>query len=256
MELTKEQARRPDLATEQLKKGFQWTTQHSKLVGLFVGVGLLVGTTISIWSFIDGRKETQLQERYHEAERIYLGKKEKFEQYQATNNRPVDPKTKVAPKPEGEKSTGDLKQDYGQVVDSLEALVKEAPGSRAAGLSALTLGQIYQNYHKKDEALEVLKKAQGTPGPLGAMVRTDLGTILANNGDCKSALGYWADVLKDRSVKFLQPQVNLKMGLCLESMGQKTEAADHYKQVIADAKDSSAGKSAEKLLKMVQTQTP
>ena len=256
MELTKEQARRPDMATAQLKKGFQWTTQHSKLVGLIVGVGLLVGATISVWSFIDGRKETKLQEKYHDAERAYLEKKEKFEQYQATSNRPVDPKTKVAPKPEGEKSTGDLKQDYGSVVNQMEALVTEAPTSRAAALAALSLGQIYQNYDKKAEALEVLKKAQNAPGALGAMVKADLGTALANNGDCAAALGTWSGIVKDSSIKFLQPQIHLKMGLCLESMGKGSEAVEHYKQVVADAKDSTAGKSAEKFLKMVQTQTP
>ena len=251
--MSRDEARRPDVMTAELKKGFEWSAQHSQALGLVVGALFLIGAGWSLMNYLNERKETALQEKFSAAEKTYLDKKEKFEQFQKSSAQPADPKSKVAPKVEGEKASGDLNQDYGTVVTDLEALVKEAPSSKAAVLSALTLTRIYDGYQKKNESIEVLKKVQSASGLLGVLAQSELGSELANNGDCKGAIDLWAKVVKDSDAKFMSPQLKLKMGLCSESLGQKAQAEDSYKQVVAEAKDSAAGKSAEKYLRLLES---
>jgi predicted negative regulator of RcsB-dependent stress response len=256
VELSRTDARRPDVVTAELKKGFEWTTQHSQLVGGVVALALIVGGGSAVWSSMSASREASLQEKFYELEKTYLEKKEKFDLYQNTANRPADPKTKEVPKPEGEKASGDLTTDYGPVVTSLENLVKENQGSKAAALAAMTLTRIYDDYQKPTEALEVLKKVENTRGVLGALAKLNLGTHQADAGDCKAAMDTWSGLLKNHDAAFLSAQVKLKMGVCSENLNQKSQAEDYYKQVIGEAKESAAGRSAEKFLRLLQTKNP
>lgn len=243
----------PDIVTQELKKGFEWTTTHSKLVLIVIGALLVAGGAGAAYSFVNERKETSLQEKYFVLENDYEKKKEQFDLYTATANQPADPKTKVAPKAQGVKATGDLAQDYGTVEKGLRDLINEAPSSRAGAMSALLLTDLYKSYNKGPEALEILKKSSGTRGTMGAFVKAELGTQMADQKDCEGAIKTWSDLAKDKSAAFMAPQLKLKMGLCAETLGKKNEAEDYYKQVIADAKDTTAGRSAEKLLRLLQS---
>lgn len=253
MELSREEARRPDQMTAGLKKGFEWTTSHSQAVIAVVGLALVAGVLFSVWNWNQERTETALQQKFYAAERLYLEKKEKFDQFEASTKSPVDPKAKVPEKPQGEKPTGDVSQDFGPALQGFESLVKEAPASKAGAMAALSLSKIYSDAKKPGEALEALKKSQTVSGDLGAMVKAELGTLTANQGDCKGALEIWSALLKHHPSTFLAPQVKLKMGLCSESLGQKDQAADYYKQVAAEAKESAVGRSAEKFLRALQS---
>lgn len=245
-----------DIVTEELRKGFEWTTAHSKIVGLVVGALLIVGAAGAAYNFVDEKKEKTLQEKYFQYETEYLKKKEQFELYTSTVNAPVDPKTKQAAPVQGTKATGDLVQDYGSVVTGLQSLIAESSNSKAATLSALLLVDIYKSYEKKTESVEVLKKVQSGRGALALLASAELGTQLANNQDCEGAIKTWSSLLQDKAAAFLVPQLKLKIGLCSETLGQKDKAQEYYKQVIAEAKDSAAGKSAEKYLRLLTAQSP
>jgi len=254
VEVSRADARRPDVVTAELKKGFAWTTQHSQLVALTV-VGLfvigLIWAAVSAWN---NSKEEGLQERYFAQEKAYTKKKEAFDKYSSTVNLPPDPKTKEIPKPEGEKASGDLNQDYGPIIQGFQAVIKDASSSHAAALSAMSLLQIYSDYQKPDEALATLKEVQTSSGTLGVITQYELGSQMANKGDCKGALDLWAALAKNQRAEFLKPQMKLKMGVCSESLGDKTKAADLYRDVAesAGSKDTPTGKTAGKYLRLLE----
>ncbi|MFN7729049.1 MAG: tetratricopeptide repeat protein [Bdellovibrio sp.] len=245
----------PDRVTQELKRGFEWTTTHSNLVIVVVAVLFVAGGAGAAYSFISDRKETSLQEKYFQVENEYETKKQQFELSAASSNQPADPKTKKAPVPQGLKASGDLEQDYGSVVKGLREITAEAPSSRGAALSALLLAEVYRSYQKPAEAIEALKTSTGARGVMGAFVKSELGSQMADQKDCEGALKVWSDLTKDKSAKFMVPQLKLKMALCSESLGKKTEAQDYYKQVVAEGKDTTAGRSAEKLLRLLQAQS-
>ncbi len=256
MEVTKHEARKPDVVTAELKKGFEWTTQHSFGLAVATVALLALAGLWTAWSAWGESKEAGLQEKYYEFERTYLEKKEKFNLYSSSAAKPADPKdpkSKATPVIQGEKSTGDLNQDYGAVVTGLENLVKEAPKSKAGALAALTLVSIYDDYGKKEQALTTLRQVDSGNGLLSAMAQAELGTKLANSGDCAGAINQWANLVKHEAASFMAPQLKLKMGICSETLGQKDQALKFYQQAVADAKDSAAGKSAQKYMKLLES---
>ena len=254
MEVSSADARRPDVMTAELKKGFEWTTQHSKLVG-FTVIGLfvlgLIWAAASAWS---NSKEEGLQEKYFAQEKAYTKKKEAFDKFSNSANLPPDPKTKEIPKPEGEKASGDMNQDYGPMIQGFQAIIKEAPSSHAAALSAMSLLQIYSDYQKPEEALNTLKEVQTSGGTLGVITQFELGMQMANKGDCKGALDLWTALSKNQRAEFLKPQMKLKMGVCSESLGDKTKAEEMYRDVAesAGSKDTPTGKTAGKYLRLLE----
>lgn len=255
MELSRDDVRKPDQVTAQLKRGFTWTTQHSTAVSIAAGLFLVAGLIWAVWGYWQNSQETELQEKYYEIERNYLQTKEKFDQYRATANTPPNPQNPAAG-PQGTKPSGDLQQDYGSVIPAFEALIQSAPKSQAAAMSALSLAEIYQAYDRHAQALEALKLAGDVKGTLGALVRLETGTQLANTGDCTGAITQWNSILNQKSAAFLAPQTKLKIAICSESLGQTAQAEDYYKQVIADAKETAAGRNAEKFLRQLKGSTP
>ena len=250
--LTKEDLKK-DIVTEELQKGFVWTTKHVNAVLVFLIGFILVGAGYSAYSYLDTKKEEESQELYYQAEKLYLNQKQKFETYEAEANKPPVAKKDKAEKeaatePKGEKPSGDLTKDYGKAVTELEAVLSKEPGSNAAKMAALTLADIYSKYQMNDKASSSLDKVKTDSGLLSALVLDRKATTKADLGDCKTAVAVWDQVLAQKSAKFMAAEIKLKKGLCLESMNDAAGAKAMYSQAKEGDGQSSAAKTADKYL--------
>lgn len=244
----------PDKLQQELQKGFQWTTQHSKLVGLLLIGFLVVGAGLSAKSYLDEKKEAELQSKYYQAEKKLVEKKNAFQAAQAQADAPKPKKGEKAPEPAGVKASGDFDKDYGPVATELNKIIEEAPKSKAAKMAALNLSDVQAEYGKNEDALNTLKKVSaGSKDLLLGLVHTQMGTIQANMNDCQSALGTWDQVLSNAKAISMHSSVKLKQGLCYESMQDFTKAERLYTEAKAEQGDSPTAKAAEKYLRLLQT---
>ena len=232
--LTKDEIKKPDALTTELKKGFEWSARHSNIVLGVVGLFILVGDGYSVYQWMQSSAEQKLQSQYFAIEKQYLDKKTKFDQFSTKEAAPVksDKNKKneeIADK--GQKPTGDLNQDYGSVLAAFEKFVNDKPASSAAKMSALQAAGIYLSYKQPEKAIEVLNKIKGSGDTLSAMVYSQMGTAFADKGDCKSAIDTWSKVLSNKQVGFLYPEVKLKQGICYEALKDVASAEKLYLEV-------------------------
>lgn len=245
--MDKKELKRPDAFQAELQKGFQWTTQHSKLVMLVIGAFLLVGGGFAAKNYVNEKNEEKIQSKYFVAERAFLEKRAGYQSaIDALNTKPATPNP-VAPV----KASGDYEKDYAAVAGPLEQIITEAPHSKAAKMAALNLAQVQTEYKKFDAAKKALTTVNdNSKDLLGAMVQMEMGTLLANENDCAGALSQWEKVISNKRADYLHASVQLKMGLCYESMNEVAKAEEFYAKA-ASAKDSSVGKSADKYLRLL-----
>lgn len=229
--MSKHEAKTPDQVTQNLQTAFQWSIGHSQAVIGLIAVILLGGLAYSGYQWNVDRTEASIQEDYYQIEREYVAKKEAF----------------TAAKPAA--ASGDLEKDFGPVVQKLEALLERAPKSRAASMSALLLSEIYSQYKQVDKGLAALKKATQRKDLLSIFVIDRLAGLLADQGDCKTALTTWDQALEIKSAQFMRADIKLKKGLCFESLNDRTQAQQMYTQ--AREGTGATGKLAEKYLHLL-----
>ncbi len=254
---TKKQLKKTDIVTLELKQGFTWTIQHSKMI-LFTGLGLiLIGVLYSSYEYYIQNKEKTLQEKFYKAEKVLLDKKAQFDLYKNSSEKvALDAQKKEKdktnkgkdsangnqpPKIEGEKSTGDFDKDLGPAVADLLVLVNAEPSTKAAKMAALTLGPIYADYKKTEEALKVLGQIRLGSDLLSHFIRVQKGVFLSDKNDCALAIKEWEEVLKDKTVSFLHTDLRLRIGACAEAMNDTAKAEQLYNQVISESRQLADG---------------
>ncbi len=245
-----------DAVTEELQKGFVWTTRHMNGVIIFLVGFALVGAGYSAYSYFDTKKEEESQELYYQAEKTYLNQKQKFDAYEAEANKPpVAKKAKeekeAATEPKGEKPSGDLVKDYGKAISELEFVVSKDSSSNSAMMAALTLSDIYSQYQMNDKAQANLDKIKVGSNLLSIMIMDRKASTKANLGDCKSALSIWDQALAVKTAKFMAADIKLKKGLCFESMNDISNAKVMYTQAKEGEAQSPTTKTAEKYLQLL-----
>lgn len=252
--ITKQELKSPDKLQQELRKGFQWTTQHSKLVGVILLVFLVLGAGISAKSYFDEKSENEIQAKYYQVEKKFLDKKTAFAQAKAASQAPKDPKAKTPPPPTEGKASGDFTQDYGPLADEMTKIIAEKPSSKAAKMAALLLTDVQIEYQKASEAAETLKKVDAdSKDLLSGLVQNQLGTVQANLNDCNSAISTWQKVLTNARAKSLHSGIKLKLGLCYETMKDLTKAEQLYTEAKNDEKESAVARTADKYLRLLQT---
>ncbi len=258
VKIDKKDLKSPDKFQQELQKGFQWTTQHSKMVGIAI-IGLMViGAGISAKTYLDDKKEEELQARYFQIEKKMMEKKDAFEKAALTPPpAAADAKKKTPAAPPvvaGEKASGDFDKDYGTLAQDMSKIIDEAPKSKAAKMAALNLSDVQIQYQKLAEAQSTLQKVKtGSRDLLSALVQTQLGTVQADLKDCNSAVSTWQQVLANSSAKALHGNVKLKSGLCYESLKDFAKAEKLYTEAKNEDKDSVAAKTAEKYIRLLPT---
>lgn len=246
----------PDKLQAELQKGFQWTTQHSRLVGLSLLALLLIGAGVSAKSYLDDRKEKELQAKYFPLEKKLLEKKISFAAAAEAAAAPKDEKSKkTQPEtPKGEKASGNFEQDYGSIAQDLMKLIDEAPESNAAKMAALNLSELQIQYGLLPQAQKTLTQVKaGNKDLLSAMVWTQLGTVQGNQNDCNGAISTWQKVLSNKKAKSLQSAVKLKQGLCYEHLKDTAQAEKLYTEASLQDKESATARAADKYLRLLQS---
>lgn len=229
--ISKQDLKSPDQVTQNLRSAFSWSVGHSKIVLAVLAVLVLGGLGYNGYQWNLEKAENNIQEDYYTIERDYVSKKEAF----ATG------------KPAA--ATGDLEKDFGTIVQKLETVIDRHPSSRAALMSSLLLSEIYTQYKQTDKGLAALKKAAPRRDLLSIFVIDRLAGLLADQGDCKTAITTWDRALEIKSSHFLQADIKLKKGLCFESLNDKTQAQQMYTQ--AREASGATGKLAEKYLHLL-----
>ncbi len=226
-----------------------------------IGV-LAVAAGIGVfWAHRQTSQETDLQAKYYTLEKRYLETKRGFDEavVQAKNKtaKKADPKADTKTDT-AMAATGDLTKDYGTLPADFEQLVAESPKSKAAEMAALNVAQIYLSYGQKDKALAVLQKVNTTARTndfSGALVVESRASLMADNGDCKGAIGLWDKIIADKSSQWLRDESKLRMGLCFESQNEMARAEQIYKEVAAkDIKqpDRETSRDAERYLRLLK----
>lgn len=241
---TKADLKSPDQMTKTLREGFVWTTNHSKLVIGLIAAFIVIGGGTAIIQHFSQAKETALQTKYFTLEKNYNELHRNFTEANRAEATPVSGKDKKAPAVDpAKKASGDLTKDYGSVVAGFEALINEAPTSKAAQMAALNLSNLYLEYKKNDEALAVLHKIESginKSSTIGALIHMQMGSILAGKNDCKAAVAIWQKLTDTKSLQFAHNEAKLRMGLCYEAMNETAKAESLYTE-IAKKEDSMSG---------------
>lgn len=259
--ISKDDLKSPDQVTQTLRKGFVWTTGHSKAVISAVAVFIVLGVGYSIASYLSDKKETAQQEKYFLLEKAYTTKKSGFEEAaraEQINAQSKDKKNVPAFDP-AKKASGDLQKDYGTIVADFESFINDAPKTKAAQMAALNVSEIYLTYKKNDEAAAVLAKVE--PGlksgdVLTALVLMQTGNVQADKGDCKAAVEKWQKLADSKNLAFAHDEAKLRMGLCFESMNDLVKAEALYTEIAKkedmNTTDFAAAKEAQKYLRLLK----
>ncbi len=261
--LTKESVKTPDQVTQTLKKGFVWTTGHSKIVLAGLGVFMFLGAVVTGLNSLSDTKERTQQEKYYILEKNYLDIKRGFEEFQQAEilkNNPKNPK--ISPESDKlKKPSGDFDKDYGSVVAGFENFIKEYPNGYAAQMAALNLGEIYSSHSKFDEALTALQKVEKgleKKAMTSALIWMQMGNLLANKKDCKSAIEKWQFLLNSEALAFAHGEAKLRIGLCYESMNEVAKAEEIFTEISSNV-DGKVGnpevaREAKKYLRILKAQ--
>lgn len=195
--------KKPDVVLENLQTGFQWSQAHSQALAIAAAVGILLGGGWSAWSYFAEKTESKAQESFYAAERTYLKIKEGFDRAEQEAQRLAeakkDPKKKsdADVKPVETAASGDLQKDYGSVLPTLKQVIADHSGTKGAQMSALTLSQIYSQYHQDTAAIQVLKdlvNKVNSKGLLGALILNQSASLLANQQKCNEAVHVWNQI--------------------------------------------------------------
>lgn len=261
--LTKDDVRSPDQVLKTLNKGFEWSQSHSKLLFSAIALFLVAGIGYSVYNSVSKSKETQAQEEYFQFEKNYLEKKRGFEEAERGDKpNPLEPKKDPAA-PVKAKATGNVEKDFGPEVAGFQKVVADFPSSKAAQMAALNLSEIYLSHKNPDGALQALEKVaphSNDKNLISAVVKTQLGNVLSDKGDCKSAVDHWQGVLSNSKVQFMHDTVRMKAAFCYEKMNDMAKAEEMFKKVSQNTQDSKApqmgetglGKEAEKYLRLLK----
>lgn len=221
---SKQDLKSPDKLTQELQKGFQWTTQHSKMVVLGLIAFVVIGAGFAAVQFFQNKKESELQVQYFAAEKAYL--------------------TAKAATPVGDTATP---------AQQLTSIIDQAPSTKAAAMSALLLSQIHSAETDRTKAEDALNKVKPSgKGLLSSLVTMELGNVRADLGKCDEAVQAWEQVIAAKDVEFLHAQAYINKGLCLQKSGKKDQAKESFLSAKSADPQGEAGRSADKYLRLLE----
>jgi predicted negative regulator of RcsB-dependent stress response len=243
-----------DVVQGQILEGAHWLEDNAKIVIALIVVAIIVGVAYAAWQGVANHQERVAQEEYYKVEAPFMKKREAFEKNKFKAFMPPD----QADKTPGETASGDIAKDYGPMITGLESTAHEYAGTAAGGQAAILAAETYLQYKNPDKAIEYAQiPALKLPKDhtLALLGRILWGNALSAKGDCQSALSTWQPILDTKTAEYLAPDVNLRMGVCLEKLGQNDRAAEAYRAASKNG-DSPAGQSAKGLLRSLELKNP
>jgi predicted negative regulator of RcsB-dependent stress response len=242
-----------DAVQGQLLHSAHWIEDNAKMVIVLITIAIVGGIAYAAWAGLTNRQERIAQEAYYKAEAPFMKKREAFEKTKFKAFMPANP----ADKTPGETASGDIVKDYGSNLTEMESVAKDYAGTTGGSQAAIFVAQTYMDYKNADKAIEYAQLPAlklGKDHTLSQLGRILWGSALSEKGDCAQALTVWQPILDLKSAEFLSADVNLRMGTCLEKLGQNDRAAEAYRNA-AKGGDSPSAQSAKSLLRNLELKT-
>lgn len=271
--LSKE-ARRPDAflsISGQIIKALKPYSKQIMALSLLLAV---VGLALAALNIQQANTEKHAQEIYVQAEKSYTKANEDFingpEKIKSLQTQ-IDniKKDKKAKKEDSEKKisdlekqittlksklgTGDFTKDYGKVVSDFNKIISEYPKTQAAILASIYLSHIYAENNKTTDAINTLSNPNLNYREgqlLYGLAQMKLGQLYESNGDCTKSISTWEKVLSYKQLSYFHPEASLATAVCYETLKKFDKAQEFYKKTHADFKNSSAGASAQKYMRL------
>ncbi|PWU16687.1 MAG: hypothetical protein C5B49_10230 [Bdellovibrio sp.] len=280
----------PDIVTAELKKTFEWTTHHTRIVSIVGGTAIVLGVAYSLWNSMGIKKEKALQSQYFELEAQVLKKRTEYEKARNQPARPdsPDPKESKGAKAKEAKSDKAKEPKSAQATGSVGGAAQVGAAGTSAGATGSVGGEAatgnllkdygdlpnqlkqfaQQNANSKAGAMAALLFANlmseyhqpgeavpvlkdvRTTGLLSQLGQMELGTLLANDGKCDEAIGIFDRLANDPKSAFLKLEAKFKTGLCWQSKGDVAKAEEILNQVVVEGKENSVARSAKKYLRL------
>lgn len=237
---------------------FEWTAIASKFIethfkkALVISAVLVIGAGLfSYKKSLDRESELKAFSELYKITKGYNKKKADFaEAKKALTQKKEEPQKEKEPLTQ---ASGDMQKDYGQDVTALESFIASHQNKNAAGEAALILSEIYSEYKKPEkgaEALTQVLKSWDDKNVLYYVMNMRAGDLWASAGQCPKATPYWQSVAEGKS--FIAEQAGIKLGICLQNMGQIDEAKKHFEKIVADSPNSSEGFSAKRYIRFLE----
>ncbi len=255
--ITKADLKQPDVFVKSASSFWVYFEKHFKSI-MVVFIMLVLGSLVYIAKnhFAEKTEKRAINELYP-IEIEVLKIKEAFEKAKQGALPEANEKEKkaTAKTPDLKKATGDLQTDYGTSLNKLEAFAATHQENVAGAEAGLVVAGIYSDYQKPEKAIEILsplaQKFQGHGSALiSALLHMALGTAQATKGDCKNAVISWQKVIGNENLKFLSGDAHLKTGVCFETLGDLSQAKEHYEK--ASSSEGNVAKNAKTLLRALE----
>lgn len=250
--LTKEQTKSPDLFMRGMDSIAKWVQGNKKGISFVLGGLFIVGLAGTFYSLNLEKQERIAQEEYYKVAKVLTKKASDFEQAKSQGKAKKEDKK---PKEKLALPTGDIKKDYGGSLDQLHQVIKKYPKSRAAQRAALHLSKLYLDHKQIKPALDIMRDAVKNTkkeGLLSGMVISQMGTLLAQDGNCKEAIQKWQEVLSHKGWDYMHAENQLRIGLCYEQMNDFAKAELTYKKLTEEKAETAAGRAAKKYLRKIR----
>ena len=230
------------------------------VVGL-CGAALVAGSIFAYMKSAEKSRQEAAFTTLFETTKVYNEKKEKFDEAKAEKEKKATAKNdnkdskKEEPKKNLVEATGDLEKDYGEVVKGLENFITSNTDTNAAGEAVLTLSEIYEEYKMPEKGAEALDKVLAKwsdKNVLYFVMQMRAGDLWAMAKQCDKSVSYWQKVADSDS--FVAEQSQLKLGVCLQSIGRLDEAKQWFEKIQSKNPNSAEGFSAKRYLRFIEFQ--
>lgn len=252
--------RTPDTFHQLMTVGLNWLGER---IGWLLGAGLVLVLALAVygvWGYVRETREMEWQEKYFSIEKRLTDKQRGFDE--AAQSAQIAAANPKAPAAKGPQRTGDLTKDYGTLPQELRSFVESAGHTRAGEMAALNAADLQLRYKNVDEAqnlLSLVNKNDRVSDLLGSLVVNMKATVAADKGDCPRAVGLWEKIAGNSKTKFLHDEAKLRMGLCLETMGNSAKAVSLYEEVAQqnpkEGGESKVAQDAQRYLRAAKTKS-
>lgn len=141
---------------------------------------------------------------------------------------------------------------------SLQAILREHPGSTAAGSARVLLADKQWEEGQQDAAIETLRSFLSTNPKHAARhtARASLGSKLFSQGKNAEAREVFDDMVQDGGSRFLAPYALISLGDIARAEGDSAAAEAYYQQANTDYPGSSFNQVASSRLTVARAQPP
>lgn len=232
-----------------------------EILAIFVVIIFATSGLVFKKNYDRGNEEEAFSELYAVTQ-VYDEKKADFNTAKEEAEKAKQPPAKLGDKadpvvPEKKKNlkaaTGDLTQDYGDIVTKLEDFISKNPQRNASGEAALILSEIYTEYKMYDKGAEALTKTLKewkNKNILYYVMELRAGDLFASANQCEKAVPHWQAVADSKS--FVADQAQLKLGVCLQQVGRIDEAKIWFEKIKTASPNSTEGFNAKRYLRYLE----